>query len=75
MEEQSATPKPRDPRALNAYRHGLTGQVLIFTPEDEAAYKAHCACIHEFYALSEAWKPNSSRRSPTTAGASSTPPP
>ena len=29
--------KPRDPRALNAYRHGLTGQVLIMTPEDQAA--------------------------------------
>ena len=34
--------KPRDPRALNAYRHGLTGQVLIMTPEDQAAYHQHC---------------------------------
>ncbi len=50
MEEQLVTPKPRDPRALNAYRHGLTGQVLIFTPEDEAAYKTHCHDIHEFWA-------------------------
>ena len=50
MDEQLVTSKPRDPRALNAYRHGLTGQVLIFTPEDEAAYKAHCASIHEYYA-------------------------
>jgi hypothetical protein len=40
-------PKPRDPRALNAYRHGLTGQVLILTPEDEAAYKIHCQSIHD----------------------------
>ena len=50
MEDQVTAHKPRDPRALNAYRHGLTGQVLIFTPEDEAAYKAHCAAIHESYA-------------------------
>ncbi len=47
---QLTAPKPRDPRALNAYRHGLTGQVLIFTPEDEAAYKAHCHDLHEFWA-------------------------
>ena len=39
--------KPRDPRALNAYRHGLTGQVHILTPDDEIAYKKHCAGIHE----------------------------
>jgi hypothetical protein len=38
-------PKPRDPRALNAYRHGLTGQVLILTPEDQAAYHQHCQSI------------------------------
>ena len=37
--------KPRDPRALNAYRHGLTGQVLIMTPEDQAAYHEHCQNI------------------------------
>ncbi len=47
MEDQLTAPKPRDPRALNAYRHGLTGQVLILTPEDEVAYKAHCRNIHE----------------------------
>ncbi|MDR3701355.1 MAG: hypothetical protein P4L56_17035 [Candidatus Sulfopaludibacter sp.] len=47
MEDQLIEPKPRDPRALNAYRHGLTGQVLILTPEDEAAYKAHCQNIHQ----------------------------
>jgi hypothetical protein len=35
-------PKPRDPRALNAYRHGLTGQVRIQTPEEGAAYTKHC---------------------------------
>ena len=50
METELTALKPRDPRALNAYRHGLTGQVLIFTPEDEAAYKAHCHDLHEFWA-------------------------
>ena len=43
-------PKPRDPRALNAYRHGLTGQVLILTPEDQAAYRQHCQGIHKSFA-------------------------
>jgi len=47
MADQLAESNSRDPRALNAYRHGLTGQVLIFTPEDEAAYKAHCKIIHQ----------------------------
>ena len=38
-------PKPKPgPRALNAYRHGITGHVRFFaTPEDEAAYNRHCA--------------------------------
>jgi hypothetical protein len=39
------TPKPRDQRALNAYRHGLTGHVLILAPDDQAAYTAHCKGI------------------------------
>ena len=47
MSDQLTELKPRDPRALNAYRHGLTGQVLILTPEDEVAYKAHCQNIHD----------------------------
>ena len=40
------SPKPQpqeDPRTLNAYRHGLTGQVRFCTPADEQAYKKHCA--------------------------------
>ena len=41
------TPKTRDPRALNAYRHGLTGQVHILTPADQVAYEKHCKGIHE----------------------------
>jgi hypothetical protein len=32
---------------LNGFRHGLTGQVCIFTPEDQAAFEAHCAGIRE----------------------------
>ncbi len=40
-------PKPRDRRALNAYRHGLTGQVIINTPADQAAYDKHCREIRE----------------------------
>src|ERR1035438_3700435 len=43
----ASEPKPRDPRALNAYRHGLTGQVLIITPDDQAAYRLHCQGIQE----------------------------
>ncbi len=39
------TPKPRDPRALNAYRHGLTGQVVVVEPHDQAAYQDHCQGI------------------------------
>jgi hypothetical protein len=36
---------PRDPRALNAYRHGLTGQIHIVSPEEHAAYQNHCQGI------------------------------
>src|ERR1035438_9822915 len=46
-EQISTQPKPRDPRALNAYRHGLTGQVLIMTPADQVAYESHCKGIHQ----------------------------
>jgi hypothetical protein len=40
-------PKPRDRRALSALRHGLTGQVHIITPADQAAYDKHCQGYHE----------------------------
>ncbi len=40
-------PKPRDPRALSAYRHGLTGQIHIFTPADHTAYEKHCQGYHK----------------------------
>lgn len=32
---------------LNAYRHGLTGQICIFTPEEREAFDGHCAGIRE----------------------------
>ena len=39
---KATRPKP-DPRALNAYRHGLTGHVRFFAcPEEEAAFNKHC---------------------------------
>jgi len=47
MLDEPAAPKKRDPRALNAYRHGLTGQVHIFSPADQVAYEKHCKSIHQ----------------------------
>src|SRR5215469_3380204 len=47
MEDQSTTPKPRSPRALNAYRHGITGQIHILTEKDQLAYKRHYQGIRE----------------------------
>ena len=42
--------EPRDPRALNAYRHGLTGRVHIVSELEQAAYDKHCRsasdCFH-----------------------------
>ena len=47
MIPESEETKPRDRRAFNAYRHGLTGQVLVITPAEQAAYEKHCKGIHE----------------------------
>jgi hypothetical protein len=44
------TPKPRDPRALSAYRHGLTGQIVLNTPADRIAYAKHCEGYHQSFA-------------------------
>jgi hypothetical protein len=30
---------------LNAYKHGLTGQIHLFTPEDHEAFEKHCQSI------------------------------
>jgi hypothetical protein len=32
---------------LNAYRHGLTGQICIFTTEEQQAFDRHCTGIRE----------------------------
>jgi hypothetical protein len=32
---------------LNAYKHGLTGQIHLFTPEEHAAFEKHCQSIVE----------------------------
>jgi hypothetical protein len=45
-----APSKPRDKRAFNAYRHGLTGQVIVIAPSDEKPYKDHCQSIHQSWA-------------------------
>ena len=46
----TADPKPRDKRAFNAYRHGLAGQVLVITPQEDQAYRRHCEGIHQSFA-------------------------
>ncbi len=33
--------------SLNAFRHGLTGQIVIHTPEDQAAFQKHCDAIRK----------------------------
>ena len=40
--EAAALPQPRSSRALRAYRHGLTGQIVLLTQEEQVAYDAHC---------------------------------
>jgi hypothetical protein len=39
--------KPRDRRALSAYRHGLTGQIILLTEADRIAYEKHCQGYHQ----------------------------
>jgi hypothetical protein len=33
--------------SLNAYKHGLTGQIHVFTPEEHTAFEKHCQSIVE----------------------------
>jgi hypothetical protein len=33
--------------SLNAFRHGLTGQIVVHTPEDQKAFRKHCDGIRE----------------------------
>jgi hypothetical protein len=35
-------PKPKDRRALSAYRHGITGQIVLLTQAGQLAYTKHC---------------------------------
>ncbi len=46
MIEVPTEEKPRDRRAFNAYRHGLTGHVMVIPPSEQAAYRRHCDGIH-----------------------------
>ncbi len=43
------TPEGKSRCRLNAYRHGLTGQVLVFTPEEHTAYDRHCSELKSHY--------------------------
>ena len=50
MTNHSTGPKTPEGKArcrLNAYRHGLTGQLCILTPEEQQAFDIHCKIIHE----------------------------
>jgi hypothetical protein len=41
------TPEGKKRSSLNAFRHGLTGQIVLQTPEDEQAFKKYCDGIRE----------------------------
>ena len=41
------TPEGRKRSSLNAFRHGLTGQIVVHTPEDQQAFNKHCDGIRE----------------------------
>jgi hypothetical protein len=41
------TPEGKKRSSLNAFRHGLTGQIVVHTPEDQEAFKKHCDAIRE----------------------------
>ena len=41
------TPEGKKRSSLNAFRHGLTGQFVVQTPEDQEAFKKHCDGIRE----------------------------
>jgi hypothetical protein len=34
---------------LNAFRHGLTGQIMVLTPEEQKVYEDHCAALKAAY--------------------------
>jgi hypothetical protein len=41
------TEEGKNRSSLNAFRHGLTGQIVIHTPEDRQAFQKHCDEIRE----------------------------
>jgi hypothetical protein len=41
------TEKGKHRTRLNAYRHGLTGQICLLTAGEHAAFEQHCTCIRE----------------------------
>ena len=41
------TPEGRKRSSLNAVRHGLTGQIIVHTKEDQEAFTKHCDGIRE----------------------------
>ena len=41
------TPEGKRRCRLNAWRHGLTGQLCVLTPEEQQAYEKHCKTILE----------------------------
>ena len=50
MNTETTQPQPeRDPRALNAYKHGLTGQVHLLSDEDRIDYEQHCRETHDYF--------------------------
>jgi hypothetical protein len=41
------TPEGKKRSSLNAFRHGLTGQIVVHTPEDQKAFTKHCDALRE----------------------------
>jgi hypothetical protein len=44
------TPEGKSRCRLNAYRHGLTGHLCVFTPEEQKAYEHHCKITLDYLA-------------------------
>ena len=44
------TPEGKARCRLNAWRHGLTGQLCVFTPEEQQAYDKHSKIVLEAFA-------------------------
>jgi hypothetical protein len=57
LETQSERTGPTGPRTeegkarcrLNAFRHGLTGQIMVLSSEEQDVYKEHCSAIKTAY--------------------------